>query len=71
MTRSSILERIKNLKREMDQLKANWPPHTTSPVFMQRWDELERELAEQEERLKEVKSTGSKGEPHLPEDHGE
>jgi len=51
----------------MDQLKANWPPHTTSPVYMQRLDELERELAEQEERLKEVKSAGSKGNPHHPE----
>jgi hypothetical protein len=69
MTRTSILKRIKNLKREMKQLKANWPSHTTSPVFMQRLDELEIELAEQEERLKEVTSTESEGNPHHPEDH--
>jgi hypothetical protein len=52
----------------MDQLKANWPPHTTSPVYMQRLDKLERELAEQKERLKEVKSNRPKRNPHHPED---
>lgn len=53
----------------MEQLKKNWPSHSTSPVYMQRLDELEMELAEQEERLKEVKSTESEGNPHHPEDH--
>jgi len=71
MTRSSILKRIKYLKREIDQLRANWPSHTTSPVFMERLDELEGELAEQEKRLTEVKSTGSEGKSHHSEDHVE
>ena len=37
-------ERIKELERQIAELKSQWPAHTVSPAMVQRLDELEEEL---------------------------
>jgi hypothetical protein len=37
-------ERIKELEKQIADLKRQWPAHTVSPAMVQRLDELEEEL---------------------------
>jgi tRNA-Thr(GGU) m(6)t(6)A37 methyltransferase TsaA len=38
-------ERVKELEKEIESLKARWPAHSVPPAMMERLDELEEELA--------------------------
>lgn len=58
MKRSEISERIKKIKRDIQEVKRSWPAHDTSPVLMQRLDDLEMELAQAEKELEEVLGDG-------------
>lgn len=37
-------ERIKELERQIAELKRRWPAHSTPPTMLQQLDELEEEL---------------------------
>jgi len=47
-------ERIKELERQIAELKSRWPAHSVPPAMLQQLEELEEELARE---LK--KATGS------------
>ena len=48
-------ERVKELERQIAELKSRWPAHSVPPTMVQQLEELEEEL---EEELK--KATGGK-----------
>ena len=51
--------RIQALQKQIEDLKARWPAHSTPPALMAQLDELEEEL--EEELLLEKKLSGK---PH-------
>ncbi len=54
MKRSEINERIRGIKCDIQEVKKSWPAHDTSPVLIQRLDDLEMELALAEKELEEI-----------------
>ena len=43
--------KIKNLERQIAELKSRWPAHSVPPAMIQRLDELEEELEQLRRRL--------------------
>jgi len=39
-----VAERVKQLEREMAELKRRWPPHTVPPQMFEQLEELEQAL---------------------------
>jgi hypothetical protein len=46
-------ERIKELERQITELKSQWPAHSVSPAMVQRLDELEEELENEMKKASE------------------
>ena len=46
-------ERIKELERQIAELKSRWPAHSVKPGMVQRLDELEEELEKAREEARE------------------
>jgi len=44
-------DRIQELHRQIDELKKNWPAHSIPAAMLQRLDELEGELVEEQNKL--------------------
>ncbi|HEY47051.1 MAG TPA: histidine kinase [Anaerolineae bacterium] len=49
-------ERIKELEKQINELKSQWPAHSVSPAMLQRLDGLEEELE------REIRKTSEKQE---------
>ena len=54
---SAKTDRIKELEKQIENLKSRWPAHSVTPQMAQRLDDLEEEL----ERAREA-AQGSQGE---------
>ena len=50
-------ERIKELEKQIVELKRRWPAHSVPPTMFQRLDELEEELERELEKATEEKSS--------------
>ena len=48
-------ERIKELEKQIAELKSRWPAHSVKPAMVQRVDELEEELEKAREEAREGK----------------
>lgn len=46
----STKERILQIQRQIEDLKKRWPAHSVPPAMMQELDELEAELAQEQEK---------------------
>jgi len=57
-------ERIKELEKQISELKSRWPAHSVPPTMFQQLDELEGELERELEKATEEKS-GAKAEGHV------
>jgi hypothetical protein len=56
-------ERIKELEKQMADLKSRWPAHSVPPTMFQQLDELEEELERELKKATEEKSS-AKAEGH-------
>lgn len=54
-------ERIKELEKQIADLKRRWPAHSVPPAMLQQLDELEEELEKIREEAKEI---NAKAESH-------
>ena len=50
-------ERIKELEKQMAELKSRWPAHSVPPTMFQQLDELEEELERELKQATEEKSS--------------
>ena len=50
-------ERIKELEKQMAELKSRWPAHAVPPTMFQQLDQLEEELERELEKATEEKSS--------------
>jgi hypothetical protein len=50
-------ERIKELEKQIVELKRRWPAHSVSPTMFQQLDELEEELEKERKRATEERSS--------------
>ena len=48
-------DKIKTLKKEIANLKTQWPAHSVSPTMLQRLDELEEELEKELQKVGAIK----------------
>jgi chemotaxis regulatin CheY-phosphate phosphatase CheZ len=48
--------RIDELKKQIMELKSQWPKHSVSPVMVQQLDDLEEELEQELKRSQEQES---------------
>jgi hypothetical protein len=48
-------DKIKALKKEIANLKSQWPAHSVPPTMLQRLDELEEELEKELRKVDEAK----------------
>jgi hypothetical protein len=46
----STKERILQIQRQIEDLKKRWPAHSVPPAMMQELDDLEAELAQEQEK---------------------
>jgi hypothetical protein len=58
-TRAVNDEPIKELERQIDDLKKRWPAHSAPPSMLQQLDELEEELDRLRGRQDDVAARGS------------
>jgi len=56
-------ERIKELEKQIAELKSRWPAHSVPPTMFQQLDELEAELERELKKATEEKSS-AKAEGH-------
>jgi ribosome-associated translation inhibitor RaiA len=56
-------ERIKELEKQIAELKSRWPAHSVPPTMFQQLDELEEELERELKKATEEKSS-AKAEGH-------
>jgi hypothetical protein len=49
-------ERIKQLEKQIAELKRRWPAHSVPPTMLQQLDELEEELERERKRATEEES---------------
>ncbi|MBL7063135.1 MAG: histidine kinase [Anaerolineae bacterium] len=56
-------ERIKELEKQIAELKRRWPAHSVPPTMFQQLDELEEELERELKKATEEKSS-AKAEGH-------
>jgi hypothetical protein len=56
-------ERIKELERQIADLKLRWPAHSVPPTMLQRLDELEEELERELKKATKEKNS-AKAESH-------
>ena len=47
-------DRIKELEKQIEELKSRWPAHSVKPAMVQRLDELEEELEKAREEVREA-----------------
>jgi ATP phosphoribosyltransferase regulatory subunit HisZ len=50
---SAKTDRIKELEKQIEELRSRWPAHSVKPAMIQRLDELEEELEKAREEAKE------------------
>lgn len=50
---STNSDRIRDLERQIEELKTQWPTHSVKPAMVQRLDELEEELEKAIEEARE------------------
>ena len=55
---SAKTDRIKELEKQMEELKSRWPAHSVKAAMIQRLDELEEELEKAREEV--TQSQGEK-----------
>jgi hypothetical protein len=48
-------DRIKELEKQIEDLKRRWPAHSVKPMMVQRLDELEEELEKARGEVREGK----------------
>jgi hypothetical protein len=48
-------DRIKELEKQIEELKSRWPAHSVKPAMVQRLDELEEELEKAKKKAREGK----------------
>ena len=48
-------EKIETLKKEIANLKSQWPAHSVSPTMLQRLDDLEEKLETELQKVSEAK----------------
>jgi len=53
-------DRIKELEKQIEELKSRWPAHSVKPAMVQRLDELEDELEKAGEEAKENEDENAK-----------
>jgi predicted urease superfamily metal-dependent hydrolase len=58
---STISDRIKDLDRQIEELKSRWPTHSVHPAMLQRLDELEEEL---EKAIQEAREGNAEARSH-------
>lgn len=46
-------DRIKELEKQIEDLKSRWPAHSVKPAMVQRLDELEEELEKARQEARE------------------
>lgn len=49
-------DRIKELEKQIEDLKRRWPAHSVKPAMVQRLDELEEELEKAREEAREAEN---------------
>lgn len=52
---SAKTDRIKELERQLEDLKRRWPAHSVPPAMVQRLDELDEELEKARGEMREGK----------------
>lgn len=50
---STKSDRIKELEKQIEELKSRWPAHSVKPDMVQRLDELEEELEKAREETRD------------------
>jgi hypothetical protein len=50
-------DRIKELEKQIEELKSRWPAHSVPPTMLQQLDELEEELERELRNASEEKSS--------------
>jgi chromosome segregation ATPase len=53
-------DRIKELEKQIEDLKRRWPAHSVKPAMVQRLDELEEELEKARGEVREGKNGKAK-----------
>ena len=48
-------DRIKELEKQIEELKSRWPAHSVPPTMLQQFDELEEELEKELKKATEGK----------------